>query len=503
MHARKLPRISEPSFDKDYYDKYKSSAAGAGSKSSGGYVGYRDRRSMSPTDSPRDRSGGGGGKNSYRIRGDRDYYNKYSARGNKDSRDRDRHLRDRSPKDRGKWDSRDKQRDKDVESCGDWSEHISSTGKKYYYNSRTEVSQWEKPHEWLERERSRNSGDRRESSASNRSMYCDRSNRPLQDSGSSSKHSNSNASSRDYRDNGRYSDLDRRKDRGNNFSSSAAAATTSGAGDMDIVSSRDATPTSENDDSSNHASNDHSAQPLSAALPKMTSHPTSYHSSSSNHHYPVSTQDALKTIQNALLFTSSNTSTHTSPANSSQIHSATASAGHTESPYSGGGPPTPTHSEDQGGGANHNSSAAVPSSSSASHHSSSSAALTLTQSPLTALKPQLPTLTPSLAKYYKESLIGHVTVWPSESVEKACQRINEDHNNISNLGITKVSAELKMARSLVRLAEIQATLQEQRILFLRQQSLDLESMRLRPPSVAQVLQSDDASLRISAANKAQ
>merc|ERR1719460_464340 len=55
-------------------------------------------------------------------------------------------------------------------------------------------------------------------------------------------------------------------------------------------------------------------------------------------------------------------------------------------------------------------------------------------------------------------------------------RVNEDHNNISNLGVTKVSAELKMARSLVRLAEIQATLQEQRILFLRQQSLDLEAL---------------------------
>lgn len=33
----------------------------------------------------------------------------------------------------------------------DWSEHISSSGKKYYYNCRTEVSQWEKPKEWLER----------------------------------------------------------------------------------------------------------------------------------------------------------------------------------------------------------------------------------------------------------------------------------------------------------------------------------------------------------------
>jgi len=32
--------------------------------------------------------------------------------------------------------------------CGDWSEHVSSSGKRYYYNCKTEVSQWEKPKEW-------------------------------------------------------------------------------------------------------------------------------------------------------------------------------------------------------------------------------------------------------------------------------------------------------------------------------------------------------------------
>lgn len=36
---------------------------------------------------------------------------------------------------------------------GDWSEHVSSSGKKYYYNCKTEVSQWEKPKEWLDKER--------------------------------------------------------------------------------------------------------------------------------------------------------------------------------------------------------------------------------------------------------------------------------------------------------------------------------------------------------------
>jgi hypothetical protein len=55
--------------------------------------------------------------------------------------------------------------------------------------------------------------------------------------------------------------------------------------------------------------------------------------------------------------------------------------------------------------------------------------------------------------------------------------VNDDHSNLSNHHITRVSAELKMARSLVRLAEIQATLQEQRIMFLRQQSHDLDTMK--------------------------
>lgn len=42
-----------------------------------------------------------------------------------------------------------------VSRVGDWSEHVSSHGKKYYYNCKTEVSQWEKPREWIERERDR------------------------------------------------------------------------------------------------------------------------------------------------------------------------------------------------------------------------------------------------------------------------------------------------------------------------------------------------------------
>lgn len=36
---------------------------------------------------------------------------------------------------------------------GDWTEQISSSGKRYYYNSKSETSQWEKPRDWLDWER--------------------------------------------------------------------------------------------------------------------------------------------------------------------------------------------------------------------------------------------------------------------------------------------------------------------------------------------------------------
>jgi hypothetical protein len=97
------------------------------------------------------------------------------------------------------------------------------------------------------------------------------------------------------------------------------------------------------------------------------------------------------------------------------------------SPYSGGGPPTPTHSEQENQDAAAGLASAAPNASSAGSTvlpvpaGVSSSLAQVVASPLTALKPQLPSLTPSLAKLYRESLIGHVTGWPAEAVEKACQ----------------------------------------------------------------------------------
>lgn len=54
---------------------------------------------------------------------------------------------------------------------GDWSEHMSSSGKKYYYNCKTEVSQWEKPREWTIRTDNRQRQSNDYSSRSSESVF--------------------------------------------------------------------------------------------------------------------------------------------------------------------------------------------------------------------------------------------------------------------------------------------------------------------------------------------
>uniref|UniRef100_A0A0K2TTH9 WW domain-containing protein n=1 Tax=Lepeophtheirus salmonis TaxID=72036 RepID=A0A0K2TTH9_LEPSM len=356
---------------------------------------------------------------------------------------------------------------------GDWSEHISSSKRKYYYNCVTEVSQWEKPREWIEYEQQQLQQQQPNSRSSRSSRLVDHENRTSSSSSSSSNNGHSNKHSNN-------NNSDRRHYHENHHSSSSHHHRRKRTNDDHMeISSRDSTPVSEEDEG-RMIDDIQTITPLSAALPsRVASHPpvSSAHimvnTSSHNDTHEVvnnvvSTHDALKTIQSALLLTT------TASTNSIIVQN-------NDSPYTG--PPTPTHSEEMPypieGSVN-----SIPMQQ-VSLQTVTPSALSQQQPPplpsLSSLKPaapSLPSLTPTLAKLYKDSLVSHVLGWPAEGIEKVCQRVNEEHTNISNLGITKVSADLKMARSLVRLAEIQATLQEQRILFLRQQSLDLENMKL-------------------------
>lgn len=90
---------------------------------------------------------------------------------------------------------------------------------------------------------------------------------------------------------------------------------------------------------------------------------------------------------------------------------------------------------------------------------------------------QGPSLTPSLANYFRADLIAHVTNWPADILEKQAQLSCDEANIIGNLQCTKVSAELKSARSVVRITEITATLQDQKIMYLRHQIRRLEELK--------------------------
>uniref|UniRef100_S4R9Y9 WW domain-containing protein n=1 Tax=Petromyzon marinus TaxID=7757 RepID=S4R9Y9_PETMA len=89
----------------------------------------------------------------------------------------------------------------------------------------------------------------------------------------------------------------------------------------------------------------------------------------------------------------------------------------------------------------------------------------------------LSSLSPGLSSHYCENLTKHVQGWPAEHLEKQAARLREESYSLRCLQMSEICTELKNARSLVRVSEIQATLREQRILFLRQQDKELEKLK--------------------------
>ncbi|KAF7270770.1 hypothetical protein GWI33_016276 [Rhynchophorus ferrugineus] len=563
MHARKTQRMSDGYFEKHQAHPYQHSKYSQSKNypsSSERYEKFRDSpngnyRSDSPdSQSPRDRDRSYQSKNSYlqkireKERENRDYKmsrDKYSdcARSPKDKRSResdhrtnsDRNddksilhpmkvsqiSRDRKPLHNNCVDKRD-DRDR-VTKIGDWSEHMSSSGKKYYYNCKTEVSQWEKPREWIERERDRFRGRERDrddryrdgSSRSNMRHEKHSNSRGSNGSGNSkdtSRHWSNSSSSREAPEgplkdgSSEWGSTSRRHSNPDNSVQSASSS----AQDMDI-SPGDSTPTSEVSygPSSAHQTPLVVEQPvmgpvlLANALPRLSSHPTSTPSATPT---LIAQPNLLTTTTMPTLLTTAHPSvvgsalaTGVSPPQNVPIASQSGGsntpglslgAGQSRlagldgdckkaeplsidtSQASGGagdGPPTPTHSE-------------VPDCSKVSVSTGSPPAGGLppmqgVSSSLQALRPQGPTITPSLANHYRDDLVNHVRGWPADILEKQAQKLADEAHIMGSIQCSKVSAELKSARSVVRLTEIQATLQEQRILFLRQQIKELEELK--------------------------
>ncbi|TKC42276.1 hypothetical protein EI555_005962 [Monodon monoceros] len=111
------------------------------------------------------------------------------------------------------------------------------------------------------------------------------------------------------------------------------------------------------------------------------------------------------------------------------------------------------------------------------NHTSSSNASNATVVPQNSSARPTCSLTPTLAAHFNESLIKHVQGWPADHAEKQASRLREEAHNMGSVHMSEICTELKNLRSLVRVCEIQATLREQRILFLRQQIKELEKLK--------------------------
>lgn len=526
MHARKLPRISDGFNEKHQPHSYENAKY---SSSAGKYrYSHNEKSRDSPSSNSIRSSSPDSRSQSPRYHKAASYYKVREKERDRENRDRDRDRdrererdrdrererdyrteyrdrdEDRSPKDRRR-EIRDRDRDRDRENrgnhdrinsvhkkeekvarVGDWSEHVSSSRKKYYYNCRTEVSQWEKPQEWLEWERER------AKAAAPRALT-----RTLHDSKAGEKHSSDygRESVRDEQRGGDRVDLYHNSE----YDQRNRDSRKYGHVDMDISSGDSSPPGSQHNNLNDnchdstrnkvnlgHPNSSHNPIASTASTTAPTSLPSStLASSSSSTPLPqlLSLHPRVMSLAQAKDHRKDSIIAPVTPSLASLNHH---SGGPPEgsqleplqiSPNSnciGGGPPTPTHSENHDG-------LDIRKVSSPSSSLNSLTSLTAAGgggcSLAMALKPQVPALTPSLANYYKETLITHVQNWPADTLEKPAQRLSEEAHSISSLVMTRVSAELKMARSLVRLAEIQATLHEQRILFLRAQKQELEDMK--------------------------
>ncbi|XP_019363776.1 PREDICTED: WW domain-containing adapter protein with coiled-coil isoform X2 [Gavialis gangeticus] len=111
------------------------------------------------------------------------------------------------------------------------------------------------------------------------------------------------------------------------------------------------------------------------------------------------------------------------------------------------------------------------------NHTSGTSASNSTTAPQNASVRPTCSLTPTLAAHFNENLIKHVQGWPADHAEKQASRLREEAHNMGSVHMSEICTELKNLRSLVRVCEIQATLREQRILFLRQQIKELEKLK--------------------------
>ncbi|XP_069067406.1 WW domain-containing adapter protein with coiled-coil isoform X7 [Pleurodeles waltl] len=436
-----------------------------------------------------------------------------------------------------------KNSDSTYEPADDWSEHISSSGKKYYYNCRTEVSQWEKPKEWLEREQ-------------------------RQKEPSSKMAVNSFPKDRDYR---------REAMQASSTDSLTVDKPTIHSCTTPSTSSSGANPTAAPPSSSSSSSSSVPVSPvlqspmptllqdptilrqllpalqatlhvnnssvdiskinevLTAAVTQaslqsilhkiLTSGPSAFNITSLISQAAQLSSQAQQSNQSPLSLTSDASSPRSyvspristpqsntvplkplisTPPVSSQPKSIKGGQGRpggnhpsnprlakksvVNNPGVKQGPPSqpvpqqPVAADKQLGhepasprSLQRSSSQRSPSPS--PNHTSSTTVSSTAAAPQNTSSRTSCSLTPTLATHFNENLIKHVQGWPADHAEKQASRLREESHNMGSIHMSEICTELKNLRSLVRVCEIQATLREQRILFLRQQIKELEKLK--------------------------
>ncbi|XP_029930397.1 WW domain-containing adapter protein with coiled-coil-like isoform X2 [Myripristis murdjan] len=411
--------------------------------------------------------------------------------------------------------------DRRQDPADDWTEHISSSGKKYYYNCRTEVSQWEKPKDLLEREQRQKDSAKMAANSFPRDM--DYRQEALQDkatakitsdqsSASNSGHSSSSSSSSSQSLNSVPGALGPTPSATSSSSSTvpapSAVQSQSPALLQDPALLHQLIPALQATLQMNNGSMDMAKinEVLAAAVTQaslrsmlhklLTAGPSAFNITALLSQVAQHSSQAQQSSQSPVSLTSDASSPrpYVSPRNgtpqsnlmgqksllgmppgvitSSQIR------GNISSVKSGQPPLSQTSIEKRpedprtlqqrsqeilSTGQNHLCGTGLP------HVPSCSTSQAQAGTPVS--------FTPTLATHFDENLIRHVQGWPAEHTEKQAARLREDIHNMGSLYMSEICTELKNLRSLVRVCEIQATLREQRILFLRQQSKELDKLK--------------------------
>ncbi|XP_073347046.1 WW domain-containing adapter protein with coiled-coil-like isoform X1 [Pagrus major] len=522
MYARKPARVSDGCTDRRDSQSYQTHKSQPKSQSSSlhRYDKVRDgssdptppykmlrRSDESPVSRHGDGPGHGKAKTSHTVRGKNGTNGspQENTHNNSSHHGSDSHATQSKPADRHQ------------DPADDWTEHISSSGKKYYYNCRTEVSQWEKPKDLLEREQRQKDSVKMAANSFPRDM--DYRQEALQDkattkttSGDQSTASNSGHSSSSSSSQSLNSAPGALGSTPSTMSSSTSSSSSSGQVPQSVQSPSPALlqdpallhqllPALQATLQMNNGSMDMAKlnEVLAAAVTQaslrsvlhklLTAGPAfnvtallsaAQHSNQAQHssQSPVSlTSDASsprpyvsprngtpQSNQKSLL------GLHPGGITSSQSRGSMSSGKQGPVPLSQSAEKRPEdprtlqqRSQEILCTGSNISGAALP------HVPSSSTSQTQADNP--------GSYTPTLAAHFDENLIRHIQGWPSENTEKQAARLREDIHNMGSLYMSELCTEMKNLRSLVRVCEIQATLREQRILFLRQQSKELDKLK--------------------------